>query len=77
VGLIIYILKLYRVEKGYAIVNVDARGTWNSEGNMYFWGNNVRMKWNFLFSLGFYLISVLGCGRWLRYSRVSCKATLV
>ncbi len=33
-----------RVEKGYAVVNIDARGSWNSEGNMYFWGNNVRIR---------------------------------
>jgi predicted acyl esterase len=31
----------HRVPKGYAVVQVDARGSWNSEGNMYFWGNNV------------------------------------
>lgn len=30
----------YWVPKGYAIVNIDARGSWNSEGNMYYWGNN-------------------------------------
>ncbi len=29
------------VPRGYAVVHVDARGSWNSEGDMYFWGNNV------------------------------------
>jgi predicted acyl esterase len=42
-----YANPIYRVEKGYAIVNIDARGSWNSEGNMYYWGNNVRIELNF------------------------------
>ena len=28
----------YWVARGYAVVDVDARGSWNSEGNMYYWG---------------------------------------
>jgi uncharacterized protein len=30
---------LYWVPRGYAVINVDPRGAWNSEGNATFWGH--------------------------------------
>ena len=38
---ITFVLILDRCDRGYAIVNVDARGSWNSEGNMYYWGDSA------------------------------------
>jgi uncharacterized protein len=33
----------YWVEKGYAVVNVDIRGSWHSEGDLYFWGKQAAL----------------------------------
>ena len=37
----ITLTKFFRCARGYAVVQVDSRGSWNSEGNMYFWGKQV------------------------------------
>ena len=65
---------LNRVPRGYAIVNIDARGSWNSEGNMYYWGNNVRLNHTIN---DFWPNWILGFMRRLRCHWISCEAALV
>jgi hypothetical protein len=62
--------------RGYAIVNVDIRGTWDSEGNLYIEGSQMGMM---LFNIREKLQRLLTAGRFgrLRYCRTYRSPILV
>ena len=61
--------------RGYAVVQADARGTFNSEGDMYQFGTQVRWLFNLL-SISANAYNIEGSPRRIRPYRVDCSSIM-
>lgn len=60
--------------RGYAVVNIDARGAGDSEGDVVFWGQQVRLP---LQSIFYEFSRAAGSGGYLRHDYVDLGAAVV
>lgn len=61
--------------RGYAVVQADARGTFNSEGDMYQFGTQVRLHSKHL-NISTDTDNAEGSPRWVRSHRMDCRSVL-